>query len=205
MRIVAALFVVWIPLYAQEALAPCDSLYAEREFKGALRCVLDRMDSGYCRNTADSLKGFQTAAVLYYLLEDFEKTSLYFDQMLLMDPDVRPDPADVPPEILALFNNRRSVLYGKQPGEDPLTLLPFGIGHYRMKKYHRAVLFSFLAAVSLGVNVRAYQARESLKNGDGTYDRPERALALYRVQLTAFYAGFLGTGLASFIDALRSR
>ena len=193
------------PLAAQEVLQPCDSLYADRQFKESLRCVLDRMDSGYCKTVADSLKGFQMTAVLYYLLEDFEKTNLYFDQMLFMDQDVKLDPADVPPEILALFNNRKSALFGREPGDDPLNLLPFGIGHFRMKKYHRAVLYSFIAAVSLGVNVRAYQARESMKNDDGTYGNPDKALTFYRVQLTAFYAGFLGAGLASFIDAWRSR
>jgi hypothetical protein len=192
-------------LQAQEPLKPCQDLYENREFTPALHCALTRMDSGLVTTREDSLKDYELTAILYYMLEDFEKTNLYFDQILFMDQESRLDPASVPPEIMALFNNRRSALFGKAPDQDAWTLAPFGVGHFRMKKYHRAVLYSFVAAVSLGVNVRAYQARESMRNSDGSYNDPGRALNLYRVQLTSFYAGFLGTGLASFVDALLTR
>jgi hypothetical protein len=116
---------------------------------------------------------------------------------------------NVPPEIVTMFRTSK-LEYDKQhplPGADrkpaPLRrLLPFGIGHMLEGKYGRGIVYISLSALALGLNISTYQERVGMKGPDGTYRDPAAAYDLQRIQVGAFYGGFLGVGLVSFIDAI---
>jgi hypothetical protein len=94
-------------LCEENALSPCRAFYDERNFNGAVTCVLGKADSGRLRDRADSIRAFELAGTASYLKEDFQGAGLYFDRLLLLDKKYQLNPADVPPEILALFESRR--------------------------------------------------------------------------------------------------
>jgi tetratricopeptide (TPR) repeat protein len=192
----AFVFLLAAACAGQETLSPCQTLYENREFARALDCARRKLDSGLVSARQDSLRAFELAAVVSYILEDFDGANAYFDRMLRLDSRYQINPVTVPPEITALFENRRSAL-----SKSPLRFFPYGIGHFKAGTKTRAWVYCMGAAIALGVNITAYRVRKADENPDGTYDNAARAANLYTLQLTAFYGLFLGVGAVSFIDA----
>jgi tetratricopeptide (TPR) repeat protein len=187
----------------QALLAPCDSLYEKREFGSALKCIHLKINSASLKQKRDSLRAFERAAILYYILEDFQESNRFFDQLLLINPNYELDPVSVPPEILALYKNRKEAReMANKPEKSLLRLLPYGAGHIKEKKIKRGIVYIGVSVIALGMNIAMYNWRKSIERTDGTYDNPQQAANLQSVQLWAFYGGFVGTGLVSFVDAL---
>ncbi|MFP4521810.1 MAG: hypothetical protein ACLFQK_06660 [Fibrobacterota bacterium] len=186
-------------------LADCRAFYFERQFDNAINCVRKKILSGELKTGRDSVKAFELGGIVSFIQDDYDSSKAYFRRILKINSEKNLDPVRVPPEIIELYNSTKAE-YGKKHAPSVrstsiTTLLPFGIGHFSENKFARGTVYFGLGVVSLSANIYTYFRRKEMENSEGTYDDPDRALGLYRIQILSFYGGFVGTGLISFLDA----
>lgn len=176
-------------------LDSCAALFQKRVFAEAALCAEARLVIGLPVR-ADSVGAMELCAQSAYLLEDYKKCGETFDRLLNVFPGYRPDPAELPPELVALFSSRLEL-----QAKSNWRFVPFGAGQWKAGKKKRAAIFAGTGLGLLLVNAGTYNIRKSMENPDGTYTNPDKALNLYRIQISAAVL-FALTGLVSVTDAV---
>jgi hypothetical protein len=185
--------------YLINATCNCDLLYENRQFLSAINCSEECLASA--QSQTDSIHLLEISSLSKYLLEDYSSAAESFDRILALNPFHKLDSMNIPPEIIALFEGRRTsrpLIADHQINK--IELLPFGVGHITGGK-KRGWIYAGIAIAGLGVNIGSYYARESNKLDNNTYIDGNRAALYYNLQQGAFYGLFITSGVASLIDA----
>jgi hypothetical protein len=162
------------------------------------------------------LKAHEYLAACYYWLDDDRRMEEEFIALLTLSPQYRLDPFYYPASLIDRFEairKRLSELYiidlepaPKAPVVDPPkcerteeirierswvpNLIPFGVGQFLNGQNTKGALFLTGEVLTLGTNIGAYVAIESLRGSDGLFSRDD-AITARRLRIVQ-YVG-LGT------------